>query len=61
MAKKNETSKAKMLNYLYGLKCDLQWERQNAMNEDRCEDYIAALNDEETVVAAIIAKIKSKG
>jgi len=61
MAKKNEMSKAKMLNYLYGCKCDLQWERQSAMNEDRCDDYINALKEEEDTVAAIIAKIKSKG
>lgn len=56
--KAKSVSKGTMLNFLYGLKCDINWSLKGAMEADASDEFIGTLKDESAAVDALIRLVK---
>ena len=54
------TSKKGLLNYLYGLRCDVNWQITGAINDNRGDEYIGALKDESKAIDTLVKLVKEK-
>lgn len=57
---KSKVTKGTLLNFLYGLRCNTNWEITGAINDNRGDEYIGTLKDESKAIDALVKLVKEK-